>query len=246
MHGTKGDPWRGLRGNLLLRSLGANDARMLAPLTQRIECGAGDILAIGDVDRPLVYFPETLIVRLSGAAGTGVTAGVGLVGREGVIGWSGLLGCAEADGCGRVELHGGTALVMSVDRLRAVSLVSPTLAMTLLRFARIHMLQMSRTILSNLHDSIEARVSGWLLMFHDRVEGDELIITHNVLAALLDIRRASVTCALHVLEGERALRCSRNRILIRDRALLEACAGSAYGAAERVYRSTIGPFGKSH
>jgi hypothetical protein len=66
-----------------------------------------------------------------------------------------------------------------------------------------------------------------------------------MLAGLLDVRRASITGALHVLEGERSLTCRRNRIVIRDRALLEARAGSAYGVTEHVYRKTIGPFGKT-
>lgn len=242
MHGTRGNAWRGLRGNLLLRSLSANDAWLLAPLAERVECRAGDMLAIGDVAQPLVYFPETLIACLGGPDGAGA---IGLVGREGVIGWTGLLGCAEADGCGRVELRGGTSLVIAADHLRAASAVSPTLALALLRFARTYMLQMTRTILSNLHDPIERRISGWLLMFHDRVDGDELAITHHSLAALLDVRRASVTCALHVLEGEGMVRCTRNRIVVRDRGLLETCAGSAYGITEQVYRKTIGPFGKS-
>ena len=66
----------------------------------------------------------------------------------------------------------------------------------------------------------------------------------SMLADALKVRRASVTDCLHVLEGERIVRCTRGETIVRDRAALEELAGDAYGAAERTYATLIGPFGK--
>lgn len=242
MHGRSRDPWQGLRGNLLLRSLSPRDAGLLHPLMRRTECRKGEVLATGSAVQPLVYFPETLVACL---AGHDCDTAIGLIGREGVIGWAGLLDSASAEDHVRVELAGGSALTISGERLRAASALSPTLLLSLVRFAQTFAVQMSRTMLSTLHAPLHVRVASWLLMFHDRVDGNELAITHGTLAGLLNARRASITDALHVVEGERAVRCTRGRIVIRNRPLLEALASAAYGQPEQAYRSTIGPFGKS-
>ncbi len=232
------------RRNLLLRSLDRSDGRLLAPYITQVECRANDLLEIGDDDRPLVYFPDTLVACLHGP---GAAAGLGLVGCEGLVGWSALFGAASGPGyhSGRAAFAGGSAQVIPAERLRAAARISPTLTLALLRFVETFIIQLSRTILSSLNDQLEARVSSWVLMLHDRLEGDEIVITHEALATVLNVRRASVTDTLHVLEGERALHCTRGRMVVRDRALLEARAGAAYGASERAYRATIGPFGKS-
>lgn len=237
------DPWRGLRSNLLLRSLTPRDALLLAPLVKRVTYAPGEVLTLDDENcSGSVYFPETLVVCL---AGFGHSSGIGLIGREGVLGCDGVFGCSAPDHRAVVQLTGGSALVASAGKLRTLTAASPSLALSLVRFVQTFTLQMSRTIRSNLHDTMEARLSGWLLMLHDRIEGDELPITHRALASSLNVRRASVTDAMHLIEGEGALRCRRGRIFVRDRAKLEALAGVTYGTPERAYCTAIGPFGKS-
>ena len=241
MHGRVGDPWRGIRGNLLLRSLAPQDAVVMRKCLKRVVHRRGDTLSVGEAATAgRGSFSETLVVRL---AGTGSDSCIGLVGLEGAVCWESLFGASLCGQRAKVEM-GGSALAMSCDRLRAATAASPTLAASLVRFTQTLTIQMGRTIVSNLNDSMEARISGWLLMLHDRIEGDEVRITHRSLAALLNVRRASVTDALHLIEGERALHCTRGRIVIRNRALLQSLAGSAYGLTEAAYRSAIGPFGK--
>jgi hypothetical protein len=81
-------------------------------------------------------------------------------------------------------------------------------------------------------------------MCHDRIDGDEIQLNHECIGRMLGVRRATVTDTLHVLEGGGAIGSSRGRIWVRDRALLEACAGPSYGFAETQYRKLIAPFGK--
>jgi CRP-like cAMP-binding protein len=113
-----------------------------------------------------------------------------------------------------------------------------------LRFGHAMSVQTARTLASNVRDSAEKRLSRWLLMCHDRVDADEIRLGHDLIGRMLGVRRATVTDTLHVLEGHRAIKCSRGRIVIRDREQLEQLAGDSYGYAEVHYRRAVGPFGK--
>ena len=141
-----------------------------------------------------------------------------------------------------VEVRAGTttALRLPVDRLRAAVDRSPALRDFLLRFVGTFMTQMGRTIVSNLIHPVEGRAARWILLYYDRVGGHEIIMTHEELGAMLGVRRASITTALHALEGKGAIRGLRGRIVVRDRARLEAMAFETYGFPEGEYRRLIG------
>jgi hypothetical protein len=77
-------------------------------------------------------------------------------------------------------------------------------------------------------------------MCRDRQDGSEIELTHDFLSLMLGVRRAGVTTAIHILEGDRAIRASRGRIEVNDREKLKAIAGTAYGVPEREYRRLLG------
>ena len=129
------------------------------------------------------------------------------------------------------------ALTQAVD-------ASPRLRDVLLRFTNTFMIQMSRTIVSNLIHRVDRRAARWLLLYHDRIAGDEIVLTHAELGIMLGVRRASVTGALHMLEGAQVIRSLRGRVVVADRAGLEAIAGESYGFAEAEYRRLIAPVDK--
>lgn len=233
MHGRTSDPWASLRGNALLQALSAGDAMLLAPHLQRRRYGAGEACAQLGAPVTEVVFPETAVIALSSHDGKAGAIRVGLVGAEGMIGWPALLGAPVAVHGGTAQLAGGTALTIPTDRLLAASARSATLSRSLLGFVQSFLEQVTATMVSNLCDAAERRVSRWLLMLHDRIDGDELIITHDALASLVNLRRASVTDALHVLEGDHVLRCVRGRVTVRDREALRAAAGEAPVAANK-------------
>ncbi len=81
-------------------------------------------------------------------------------------------------------------------------------------------------------------------MNHDRLDGDEIVLTHEQLGVMLGVRRATVTDTLHILEGEHLIRSLRGRIVILDRPGLVDFAGHVYGAAEEAYSRLIAPFPK--
>lgn len=228
--------------NLLLRSLSIGDAAILHPMLTCIHCPRGEPLGVESSAQALIYFPESIVASLT--VGTG-SASIGLIGYEGLIGWAALIGGCDLGLRARVMLEGGEALTIPAQRLQIACFASPTLTLRLLRFIQTFSLQMGASLHSALSDPLDTRLCAWLLMVHDRIESNEIGITHTALGQLLKVRRASITDALHRLEGYRAVRCTRNRIEIRDREVLHALAGCAYGATEHAYRRSFGAFGKS-
>ncbi len=116
----------------------------------------------------------------------------------------------------------------------------PVFSNLLARYIQAFGSQISFTALSNAVHSIDERLARWLLMCHDRVDGDEIALTHEFISLMLAVRRPSVTTALHVLEGYKLIRSERGRITIRDRQALETFAGDAYGKPEQEYSRLIG------
>jgi hypothetical protein len=76
-------------------------------------------------------------------------------------------------------------------------------------------------------------------MYHDRIDGDDLPVTHGLLGMMLNVRRAGVTNGIHILEGEHAIRADRGHVHVRDRAKLVAMAGGSYGIPEAEYERLI-------
>ncbi|MFD1788199.1 Crp/Fnr family transcriptional regulator [Sphingomonas floccifaciens] len=190
-------------------------------------------------------FPTSLVASVAEALDDGTRFEIGLIGSEGLLGWPSVLSFAPEPQTAIVQLGGGSALAIPTEALIDACSASETLHIAMLRFAHAFSVQMSLTIVANLRDGIEQRLARWLLMLHDRIDGDAMAITHGELAGALHVRRASITDALHVLEGERMLRCTRGQITVRDRAALTEIAGACYGPAETRYRMLIGDFGKS-
>jgi CRP-like cAMP-binding protein len=101
-------------------------------------------------------------------------------------------------------------------------------------------LQLAHSALANARYNIPERLARWLLMSHDRLEGNDLPLTHEFLALMLGVRRSGVTGELHVLEGSHAIRATRGNVHIRDRSKLEDIAGGCYGLPEREYERLLG------
>jgi CRP-like cAMP-binding protein len=124
----------------------------------------------------------------------------------------------------------GSAHRITADDLRSAMRQSLTLAGVLLRYVQAFMIQTSQTAISNGSAKLEERLARWLLMAHDRVDGDELPLIHDFLALMLGVRRPGVTVALPALEPD------RGSIRVLDRKGLEEAANASYGVAEAEYR----------
>jgi CRP-like cAMP-binding protein len=104
-----------------------------------------------------------------------------------------------------------------------------------LRYAQALSVQTSGTAFTNAEHTLETRLARWLLMCHDRVDGDDIQITHEFMSMMLGVRRSGVTTATHILEGNGLIRARRGGISILDRERLEEFADNAYGLPEAEY-----------
>jgi CRP-like cAMP-binding protein len=109
----------------------------------------------------------------------------------------------------------------------------------LLAFTQSFVVQTAQTALANARGNVESRLARWLLMAHDRLDGNELDLTHEFLALMLGVRRAGVTTALQKLESDGLVVAKRGLIVVEDRAGLVRLADRLYGVAEAEYRRLI-------
>ncbi len=166
--------------------------------------------------------------------------------ESGLFGWDGFTPVGLVMGAERSPYRqliqvAGQGHRMPAEALREALAVSPGLRDLLLRYAQTLSVQTSYTALSNAVHPVDERLARWLLMTHDRVDGNELPLTHDFLSIMLAVRRPSVTTALHTLEGNRFIRAERGIITVIDRKRLEEFAGDAYGRPEAEYERLIGP-----
>lgn len=230
--------------NILIGSLAPEDYAVLEPHLERVRLDEGEeLLRFGE---PItgVCFPEAAVVSVSHVYPGGDAVETGVIGICGMVGWPALLGARESPHRAVVRVGGGGALRIDSDIFLEAFATRPGIASLCLRFVLLFSIQYSCAAASNLKDPTEKRLARWLLMCHDRLEGDEIALTHHFIGDMLAVRRASVTDALHILEGEGAIRSHRSLIIVRDRDRLEAMAGGSYGFTEARYRELIGPFGK--
>lgn len=231
--------------NILLRQLSVADQALLEAHVREVmvERGASVMKAGERLDT--LFFPDQALLSLEEEVGDGRRLEVGIVGLEGVLGWPLLLGTDRASHTATVQMRPGRLLCLDMEAARAVCARSKTLIASLLKYVGTVLAQMASSVAATLEYALEQRLARFLLMRHDRVAGDLLVLQHQEIADSLNARRASITDRLHILEGEQLIRCKRGRLVIRDRGALEMFAGRSYGTAEASYRTLIAPFGKS-
>ena len=231
--------------NLLLGALEEDDLAFLEPRLEPVTPVEGEVLVRQGDPIGFVYFPQGGVISLADVAADDSKLEVALVGREGMINAQLLLGCRQVPQEAFVQIGGGEALRLAAHDLEALCARSPLAQGLFLRFVHALSVQATKTLASKARDTVVKRLSRWLLMCHDRIDGDEINLIHQDIGRLLGVRRATITDTLHIMEGLGALRNTRGRIVLRDRARLEQLAGGTYGFAESEYRDLIGPFGKS-
>jgi CRP-like cAMP-binding protein len=227
-------------GNRLLRLLPEEDLLAIASHLEAIALPAKFVIAKGGAPITHAYFPTSGVASIVAQSPEGEQAEAGLFGREGWGPGAIALGSETTPHNTFMQVPGEGFRIERTRLLEAMT-TYPTLEPLLLRFIETLTAQTGFTALSNAVHPLDERLARWLLMCHDRSDGDELALTHDFLALMLAVRRPSVTTSLHVLEGNRFIRAERGIITIRDRAALEDFARDAYGKPEQEYRQLIGP-----
>ena len=227
--------------NRLLAAIAPDEFERLEPRLTRRSFGLREPILPADEPIDIAYFPERGLA--SYVSPNDVETEVGIVGREGFVGASIVLHVDRMP-LKVVSQLAGSGFTIPADALRDAMADSPGLRGLLARYVHVFMMQAASTAYANAHFTVEQRLARWLLMTHDRLDGDEMELTHDFLAVMLCVRRPGVTVATHVLEGNHAIRARRGRITILDREKLTELAGDSYGLAEAEYERVIGPNGR--
>lgn len=239
------EPGNSFSPNLILQTMHPDTLELLKPHLEHVEIAQGEMLSPANKPIEHIYFPEGGIVSITADTVDTSRTEVGIVGIDGFTGTAVLLGSDQSPHDTFVQVDGGTSYRIGADTIRRFADENAPLRTLMLRYVQSFMVQLAHSAVCNAHYRVEARLSRWLVMCHDRVPDDEIIVTHEFISMMIAAQRPGVTETLHVLEGEGLIRSTRGRVTVLDRARLEAFAQDAYGKPEAEYRRLIGPFGKS-
>jgi CRP-like cAMP-binding protein len=219
--------------NRLLSALNPDDFDLIQPYLEPVALDLRQWLIEAGEPIQHVTFPEHGIISILADTSEGRIE-VGLIGPEGMAGLPVVLGIDRSPH-GYMVQAAGEALRITAPDLRTALRHSPSLHARFLRYAHTLIVQTAHTAYANACFTIEARLARWILMTDDRLEREDLPLTHDFLSMMLGVRRPGVTIAVQSLEGNRLIRAKRGHITVLDRTGLEGVADSAYGASEAEY-----------
>jgi CRP-like cAMP-binding protein len=225
--------------NLLLRAMSPDDFARLKLHLEPVTLSLKQVLVEANQPIEHVYFIEEGLASVVAISPDNERLEVGHIGREGMTGEPVILSVNQTPLQTFIQVA-GSGLRMRAEDLAAAMESSPSLKALLLRWVQALMIQTAQSTLANGRYTIQERLARWLLMCHDRLDRDDLPLTHEFLSLMLGVRRSGVTEALHVLEGIQVVKTGRGRIHLLDRERLEDIAGGCYGLSETEYTKLIG------
>ena len=214
--------------NRLLASLPPEEIEHLRPLLTPVSLVFGQVLHERDRRIEEVFFIEQGVASLTADTLDNGQVEGGLTGREGLVGVSVLLNPHAISVHPAIIQIPGAAWRMGAAALRQAVERSPALRDRCLRYVQMLMVQTAQSAACNARHEVAERLARWLLMSHDRVDGDELPLTQEFLSLMLGVRRAGVSVAVSTLQAGGLISQARGRITVLDRASLEAAACECY------------------
>ena len=222
------------KSNRLLAALPEEDYQALLPFLEPVPLPLGMALYESGGAQGYVYFPTSSIVSLLCVLEDGSSAEIAVTGCEGLVGIALFMGG---------ETTPSRAVVQSAGhgyRIRAAALkkkfeVGGALQLLLLRFTQALITQMTQTAVCNRHHAVDQQLCRWLLLSLDRLPANELVMTQDLIANMLGVRREGVTEAAGKLQNDGMIRYSRGRITVLDREKLEARVCECYGVVKKEY-----------
>jgi CRP-like cAMP-binding protein len=218
--------------NQLLAALPPETLARILPKLRPFTLTVRDTLIVPEKPIEAVWFVESGWVSLVTTLDDGTQAEVGLVGREGMVGMSLILGVDTAFPEAFVQAN-GMALQMEVGAFRRTLEDEPPFHNLLNRYREAMHDQTTQTAACNGRHGLEQRFARWLLMAHDRTDGDDLPVTQEFLGLMLCVYRPSITVVATVLQRAGIIRYARGHVTILDREALEATSCDCYHAVKR-------------
>jgi CRP-like cAMP-binding protein len=219
--------------NTLLASLTPVDFAQISTDLEHVLFRVHDVLYEPGEEIKYIYFPTTGCVSMVHVTPDG-TVEVGTVGFEGMVGIPLLLHGTSAPTRALVQVEGEAYRITSAAFRRTIALSDSTYRI-LLRFSLAFFNQVAQSVACNRLHSLEERCARWLLITHDRVDGDHFKLTQEFLSFMLGVHRPAVTLAAGVLQKAGYIHYSRGKITITDRPGLEGASCSCYQATRDDY-----------
>jgi CRP-like cAMP-binding protein len=220
--------------NSLLSALPSPIRDRWLPHLESVDMGLGDVVYESGATLSHVYFPATAVVSLLYVLENGASAEIAVVGNEGIVGVSMFMGGKSTPSRAVVQSAG------QVFRLKAETLEDEfnragPVRHLLLRYTQTLITQMSQTAVCNRHHSLDRQLCRWLLLSLDRLQGDELIVTQELIANMLGVRRERVTEGALKLQHAGLIQYARGRISVLDRPGLEKRTCECYAVVKKEY-----------
>jgi CRP-like cAMP-binding protein len=222
------------RENHLLAALPAAQFQRLAPHLERVPMRLGETIYRPGEHLQHAHFPTSAIVSLLYVIESGASVEIASVGNEGVLGISLFMGGVTMPSSAVVQTA-GFGYRVSANVLREEFCQDGSTQRLLLRYTQALAVQIGQTASCNRHHSIEQQLCRWLLSNLDRLPSNEVVMTHELVAGILGVRRESITTAARKLQRAGVLTSRRGHISVFGRAGLEAAACECYAVVKDEY-----------
>ncbi len=213
--------------NRLLAALPNEEYKRILPNLEHVSFSLGKVVYESGMHLDYLYFPTNSVISLLYTMEDGTTAEMGLVGNDGVVGVALFLGGETTPNQAVVQIA-GAAFRMKAEFAQGEFARNGPLQFWLLRYTQALITQISQTAVCNRLHSVEKRLCRWLLLSHDRVKSDELLMTHEFISNMLGGRRESVTVGAGRLQDAGLIHYARGHIKILNRGGLEATVCECY------------------
>jgi CRP-like cAMP-binding protein len=225
--------------NHLFAALPADEFARLKSKLEPVSFKLGDVLYESGDKMDYVYFPTTAIISMLYVMENGATAEIGVVGNDGVIGNAILLG-GEATTSRAIIQSAGDVFRMNASDAKAEFKLAGVFQEMMLRFTQALLTQISQTAVCNRLHPVEQQLCRWLLLSHDRLDTNTLVMTHDLISNMLGVRREGVTLAAQKLAKRKLIKNSRGTISIIDRRGLEEAVCECYQVVNEEYNRLLG------
>ena len=222
------------RQNRLLAALPPGEFQRWAPMLELVDMPLGQVLYESGLTLSHMYFPLDSIVSLLYVMENGASAEIAVVGNEGLVGVSLFMG-GETTPSRAVVQSGGRGFRLEAQAMKSeFNRAGPVLHL-LLRYTQALITQMAQTAVCNRHHTLDQQLCRWLLLSLDRLQGSELVMTQELIANMLGVRREGVTESALKLQSSGLIRYSRGRIKVLDRDGLEQRTCECYAVVKKEY-----------
>lgn len=220
--------------NHLFHSIPPAEWDRLLPHIEAIDLPLGKVLCEPGTKIPYVYFPTSAIVSISHELENGSLSEVAIVGNEGLLGFSTFLGGGTTTSKATVSIAGLGYKIKSSVLLHEFNQSAPLMHL-LLRFTQAIMTQMTQTAVCNRHHRIEEQLCRLLLLYHDRLPGNDVKLTQELIAMALGVRREGITEAAQKIQGANVIQYARGHITVLNRSGLEHRSCECYQVVKTEY-----------